>query len=388
MLCSALPPPLVAGPIEAGEASEVRFGRPGEGGSEGGEGWGDEEAALDAPPPPPPPHAAAPSPYELELEADALEAALEAGAQRTFGWANLQLPPRHRALLALAVARDALRAAGKLPLNEWSVFVRSATPAVGGARRRPVAPHSELPLSMYKPLGAEAVGRLEAMLTEMPYLAGGGNSVCRAAFFEPGGGPFGELEEWRRMAEAAADEPGALPKVVAKALTPWRALLLRQAVRPHALLAAVAELVRAVLGAPYAAPPPTAALGRLLGAPTGRGPQTVLLLLPDAPAGMVAARRDLAAEVEALGAAQSPPVRVQAAWLPAGCDAREAAGLVEQCAVRGGWLLLQRVELLPPVALARLLARVPDNRGALPEMPPAGSTGDDRRAYDLAVRRL
>ena len=52
-----------------------------------------------------------------------------------------------------------------------------------------------------------------------------------------------------------------------------------------------------MLGAPYAAPPPTAALGRLLGAPAGRGPQTVLLLLPDAPSGMAAARRDLAAEV-------------------------------------------------------------------------------------------
>ena len=98
------------------------------------------------------------------------------------------------------------------------------------------------------------------------------------------------------MAEAAADEPGELPRVLAKALTPWRALLLRMAVRPHAMLAAVAELVRAVMGAAYAAPPPAAALGRLL-APTGHGPQTVLLLLPDAPAGLVAARRDLAAEV-------------------------------------------------------------------------------------------
>ena len=33
----------------------MRFGLPGAGGSEGGEGWGDEEAALDPPPPPPPP---------------------------------------------------------------------------------------------------------------------------------------------------------------------------------------------------------------------------------------------------------------------------------------------------------------------------------------------
>ena len=156
----------------------------------------------------------------------------------------------------------------------------------------------------------------------MPYLPGG--AVSRAAFFEPGGGPFGELEEWRKMAEAAADEPGDLPKALAKVLTPWRALLLRQAVRPHALLAAVAATVRAVLGARYAAPPPAAALGRLLGAPTGLGPQAVLLLLPDAPAGLVAARRDLAAEVAALGAAQSPPVRVQAEWLPAGCDPRKA----------------------------------------------------------------
>ena len=79
VLCSALRPAVAAAPLEAGEASEVRFGMPGE----GGEGWGDEEAALDAPPPPPPPHAAAPSPYELELEADALAAALEAGAQVT-----------------------------------------------------------------------------------------------------------------------------------------------------------------------------------------------------------------------------------------------------------------------------------------------------------------
>ena len=114
---------LAAAPLEAGEASEVRFGQPGAGGSEGGEGWGDEEAALDAPPPPPPPHAAFPTPYELELEADALAAALEAGAQRTFGWASVQLPPRHRALLALAVARDSLRAGGKLPLNEWEVLL-------------------------------------------------------------------------------------------------------------------------------------------------------------------------------------------------------------------------------------------------------------------------
>ena len=58
-----------------------------------------------------------------------------------------------------------------------------------------IPPQSELPLSMYAPLGAEAVGRLEVMLTEMPYLAGGPSSVSRAAFFEPGGGPFGELAQ-------------------------------------------------------------------------------------------------------------------------------------------------------------------------------------------------
>jgi len=106
VLCSALRPAVAAAPLEAGEASEVRFGMPGEGGSEGGEGWGDEEAALDAPPPPPPPHAAAPSPYELELEADALAAALEAGAQVTPSLNKLPLA-RTRTLartLALALA--------------------------------------------------------------------------------------------------------------------------------------------------------------------------------------------------------------------------------------------------------------------------------------------
>ena len=70
MLCSALPPPLAPPPLEAGEASEVRFGLPGAGGSEGGEGWGDEEAALDPPPPPPPPPAANPTPYEREPNPD------------------------------------------------------------------------------------------------------------------------------------------------------------------------------------------------------------------------------------------------------------------------------------------------------------------------------
>ena len=78
--------------------------------------------------------------------------------------------------------------------------------------------------------------------------------------------------------------------------------------RPHATLAALAELVRAVLGGAYTAAPPAGALSRLLGAPTGRGPQALLLLLPDAPAGLLAARRDLAAEVAALGTSQSPPV--------------------------------------------------------------------------------
>ena len=70
----------------------------------------------------------------------------------------MQQPPRHRALLALAIARDALRAAGKLPLNEWQAFVRGASPAAGGATRRHIAPQAELPLSMHAPLGEEAVG--------------------------------------------------------------------------------------------------------------------------------------------------------------------------------------------------------------------------------------
>ena len=77
----------------------------------------------------------------------------------------------------------------------------------------------------------------------------------------------------------------------------------------------------------------------------------------------------------ALGTSQSPPVRVRAEWLSAGCEPREVAGRVEQyaltltltptltllslplpltltltltrCARRGGWLLLQHVELPP-----------------------------------------
>ena len=71
---------------------------------------------------------------------------------------------------------------------------------------------------MYTPLGAEAVARLEARLAEVPALAGG--SASRAAFFDPGGGPFGELEEWRRMAEAPAEEPGELPSSIVEVLLP------------------------------------------------------------------------------------------------------------------------------------------------------------------------
>ena len=66
-------------------------------------------------------------------------------------------------------------------------------------------------------------------------------------------------------------------------------------------------------------------------------------------------------------------MRVRAEWLSAGCEPREVAGLVEQCARRGGWLLLQHVELLPAAALARLLAHVPAV-GPLPDAPQAGSS--------------
>ena len=57
---------------------------------------------------------------------------------------------------------------------------------------------------------------------------------------------------WRPFIIASVWEAGALPYAWASRLSPWQTLLLRQSVRPHAIFAAVRELVLHTLGSAFA----------------------------------------------------------------------------------------------------------------------------------------